>query len=90
MPAPDNKHDASEGTGESKPTAPMSWMQRLRRVFDIDLKSCPRCGGQVRVIAAIIEPALIAQILKHRDSRDDFRGKVPAGGARAPPGVVLH
>ena len=30
------------------------WMQRLRRVFEIDLRSCPRCGdGTVRVIAAI-------------------------------------
>ncbi len=59
----------------------MSWMQRLRRVFDLDLKSCPRCEGQVRVIAAITEPALIAQILKHRDSRDDFTGEAPEGAA---------
>jgi hypothetical protein len=89
MHAPDNEDDG-EGQGrEPKPTAPMSWMQRLRRVFDIDLRYCPRCGGPVRVLAVITEPALIARILKHRDSLDGFRGKVPAGGARAPPVASL-
>ncbi len=28
--------------------------------------------------------------LEHRDGRDDFRGRAPAGGARAPPAVKLH
>ena len=31
--------------------APMSWMQRLRRVFAIDIEACPDCGGTLRVIA---------------------------------------
>ncbi len=35
----------------------------------------------MRVIAAIAEPALIAQILKHRDAHDDGKGEAPAGGA---------
>jgi Putative transposase len=90
MPVPDNPHDGDGQIREPKPTATMSWMQRLRRVFDIDLQSCPRCGGTVRVIAAITDPALIAQILKHRDSRDDFRVKSAAGSARAPPAASLH
>ncbi len=68
----------------------MNWMQRLRRVFDIDLKSCPRCGGTVSVIAAITEPTLIARILKHRAGRDDFSAEVPVGAARAPPVATLH
>jgi hypothetical protein len=34
-----------------KPTAPMSWMQRLKRVFAIDLETCSECGGKLRVIA---------------------------------------
>jgi hypothetical protein len=28
------------------PTAPMTWMERLGRVFAIDLSICPDCGGQ--------------------------------------------
>ena len=31
----------------------MSWMQRLKRVFAIDIESCPDCGGKLRVIASI-------------------------------------
>jgi len=34
-------------------------------VFDIDLEHCPRCGGDLKIIAAIEEPALIAKILTH-------------------------
>jgi len=31
-----------------KPQAPMSWMQRLKRDFDIDIQTCPECGGTPR------------------------------------------
>jgi len=51
---------------QATPTAPMNWMQRLRRVFAIDISTCARCGGKVRVIAAITQPALITRILEHR------------------------
>jgi hypothetical protein len=65
-----------------QPLAPMSWMQRLKRVFAIDIESCPNCGGKLRVIACIEEPWLIQSILAHVHERDD-----PAGAtARGPPG----
>ncbi len=37
----------------------------LKRVFDIDLEHCPQCGGELRSIAAIEEPAVIVRILTH-------------------------
>lgn len=43
----------------------MSWMQRLKRIFNIDIETCERCGGKVKVIASIEDPAVIAHILKH-------------------------
>ena len=43
----------------------MTWMQRLKRVFNIDIKTCERCGGKVKVIASIEDPDVIAHILKH-------------------------
>ena len=43
----------------------MTWMQRLKRVFSIDIEICERCGGQVKVIASIEAPTVIEQILKH-------------------------
>ncbi len=33
--------------------AAMTWAQRLKRVFNIDIEVCSRCGGSVRVIACI-------------------------------------
>jgi RNA polymerase primary sigma factor len=55
-------------------------MQRLRRVFDIDVSMCPRCGGALRVLAVITEPAVIASILERLARRE----------ARAPPVAVLR
>jgi hypothetical protein len=55
----------------------MTWMQRLRRVFDIDLSHCPRCGAGLRVVAVITDPRVIAAILLHIDTQ----------AARAPPPV---
>ena len=43
----------------------MTWMRRLKRVFGIDIETCERCGGQVKVMASIEAPAVIAHILKH-------------------------
>ena len=34
-----------------KPLAPMTWAERLKRVFAIDIETCPQCGEKLRVIA---------------------------------------
>jgi hypothetical protein len=57
-------------------------MQRLKRVFAIDIESCPDCGGTLRVIACIEAPALIARILGHVQQRLESGNKL----ARALPG----
>ena len=61
----------------------MTWSQRLKRVFAIDIETCRQCGGRLRVIASIEAPAVIEWILEHlgRDA-----GSVdPAHPSRAPP-----
>ena len=45
--------------------AAMTWAQRLKRVFNIDIETCNRCGGAVRVIACIEEQDIIDRILAH-------------------------
>ena len=35
----------------------LTWAQRLKRVFAIDIETCRRCGGQLKVIASIEDPA---------------------------------
>ena len=34
----------------------MSWAQRLKRVFNIDISTCDVCGSAVKVIASIEDP----------------------------------
>jgi len=34
-----------------KPLAPMAWVQRLKRVFAIDIETCPHFGGTLRLVA---------------------------------------
>jgi len=59
-------------------------MQRLKRVFAIDIETCPECGGKLRVIAAIEEPPLIAKILGRVQRREALFDSTP----RAPPGPL--
>jgi len=51
------------------PTAPLTWAQRLKRVFEIDITLCPLCGGLLRVIADTTDLDLIRKILDHINSR---------------------
>ena len=76
---PDTAHTA-QGDLHS-PTAPLSWTQRLKRVFRIDIEGCPRCGARLRVIACIETPELIQTVLSHLAAREHGGGH----RARAPP-----
>jgi hypothetical protein len=46
-------------------SARISWARLLKRVFDIDIEQCPQCGGPLTIIAAILDPTVIAKILTH-------------------------
>jgi hypothetical protein len=41
----------------------MTWAQRLKRVFGIEIESCEHCGGAVKIIASIEDPQIIGRIL---------------------------
>jgi hypothetical protein len=44
----------------------ISWARLLKRVFDIDMQHCPNCGGgELKIIAAILERPVIEKILAH-------------------------
>ena len=62
--------------------ASMRWAQRLKRVFQIDVETCPECGGSVKIIACIEDPPVIDRILRHLASKD-LPGLWPQ--SRAPP-----
>jgi hypothetical protein len=64
----------------------MSWARRLKRVFGIELETCARCGGTLRIIASIEQPEVIARMLSHlqRTALQPHPTALPLG-ARAPP-----
>ena len=37
----------------------------MRRAFEIDVLACPRCGGRLRFIATVEDPAVVDKILAH-------------------------
>ena len=41
----------------------MDWAKLLKRVFDIDIQTGLKCGGQIKVISAIHNQQLIKRIL---------------------------
>jgi hypothetical protein len=60
----------------------MYWAQRLKRVFNIEIEKCEKCGGRVKVIVetsnrCLEEPKVIEKILKHlgldRDAEPPIR-----------------
>jgi hypothetical protein len=67
-----------------KPAA-LNWARRLKRVFGIEIEQCARCGGRLKVISSIEEPALIERILAHRRERGEEAAPTAPLGARAPP-----
>mgnify|MGYP003572491105 FL=1 len=65
--------------------AAMTWSQRLKRVFGIDIETCPACGGALRIIACIEDPAVIKKILTHIDSKNACAEPARLPPCRAPP-----
>jgi len=57
--------DAQDDAPHSSASVRISWTRLLKRVFDIDIEHCPHCGGELKIIAAIQEPRVIAKILDH-------------------------
>lgn len=41
------------------------WARLLARVFNIDVEICSKCGGKMKIIAAIEDPKVIRKILDH-------------------------
>jgi len=62
----------------------LTWAQRLKRVFAIDIETCRQCGGRLRVIASIEQPPVIARILGHLGR--STTAVDPTHPSRAPPG----
>ena len=63
----------------------MIWAQRLKRVFNIDIETCCKCGGAVKVIACIEGPVIINKILDYMKEKDEVNELNALPESRAPP-----
>lgn len=43
----------------------LSWTRLLKHVFALELEHCPHCGGELKIIAAILEQPVIEKIPTH-------------------------
>ena len=73
---------ADEERAEAKPDRARpkyrAWADLMRRAFEADVLSCPRCGGRMTVLATIEDPAVIQRILTHLGLSVEAGGALPA------------
>jgi len=79
----------------------MTWAQRLKRVFNIDIETCSKFGDAVRVmptalvalagqaLACIEDPVVIDKILTHLDEKAALAEPLVLPQSRAPPPAGL-
>ena len=67
----------------------MTWAQRLKRVFNIDIETCKSCGGHIKIIACIEDPVVIEKILTHIDNKAACGASRRLPPCRAPPQASL-
>lgn len=84
------KEESVEEPPEPKAHEKMTWAERLKRVFNIDITVCCHCGAAVKIIACIEGPAIITKILAHLDATSGAsapESQLPE--SRAPPQIGL-
>jgi len=67
------------GCAHSRP-ARIRWARLLKRVSQLDIEHWPNCGGQLKIIAAILESAVIERILTHLGLQARAPPRMPARG----------
>ncbi len=84
------KVSGQDKTPDERRTA-MTWAQRLKRVFNIDVEACAHCGGSVKVIACIEDQQVIDKILSHLRKKDGLPSPPDVlPETRAPPQTSLY
>ena len=66
-PAPSEKinETSHKEPKQQKKSYSMGWAKMLKRVFDMDIQTCSKCGGQIKIISSIHNPQIIKRILTH-------------------------
>jgi hypothetical protein len=84
VPKPGPSQATEDGTAPCDPT-PCSatgsryrpWAELVRRTFAVDVETCPRCGGRMRLLAVITDLAQVARFLHHRREPTEPPARAP-------------
>jgi len=77
---PQDDASVSEAADEELSRAARSrWARLLRKVYEVEPLTCPRCGGEMRFLAVIEDAPVIERILRHVGAWE------PTPPLRAPP-----
>jgi len=87
-PQPEPLSEQAEAKGKKRlsPRYRRPWHELLKRVFDLSVLNCPRCGHRMHRISHIEQPLVIARILDHLGLPTE---QPPLAPARAPPQLDL-
>ena len=77
--------DEAQAQTPAERRASMTWAQRLKRVFHIDIETCRECAGALRIIACIEDPVVIKKILAHLNNKATPQATDLLPEGRAPP-----
>ena len=72
---------ASANGNDNSAAAPLSrhwaWADLMRRAFDIDVVACSRCGGRLRLMGTVEDPAALRAILAAVAASRELAGRAP-------------
>ena len=74
--SPDRKREG----GPNARAMRRSWAQLIKLIYEVDPLLCPSCGSEMKVIAFIIDHAVVDKILRH------LKRRAEKGKQRGPPG----
>ena len=64
-PAASNAKTSARWPSAATSPVRLSWPRLLKRVFEIDFAHCPNCGGELKIIAAILATLVVERIVGH-------------------------
>ena len=67
---PPQEDDASDPDCLAGPDDPgrarrLAWADLMQRAYAQDVLHCPRCGGEMRLVGVVQDPAVCEKILRH-------------------------
>jgi ribosomal protein S27E len=67
---------------EAKPIPSKGWAEMIRKVYEVDPMTCPKCGGPMKVVAFITDYQAVDRIIDHL--------KLTFAAEKPPPEAVLQ